>query len=180
MSPLWACPFFEVYLIFRESVSRVYRNSKLPVEHCSIVGSIVPVIFLTDVSYEEIHWISQTYWRWISCKVFSVAFVRIATVNSFSVPWDIFPVTWWKQQQQQQKHLKWNCPHDTLIMAMWENKLSNNFVVVFHRSSQLSLACKFSRYMHSPTGSSIYRGNPSQSWDIPWYCAEKFYKRVIF
>ena len=98
LSPFWACPFFKVHVIFRESVSRVYWNSKLFVEHCAIVGSIIvfSIIFLTDVSYFEIHWISQTYWWLISRKVFSVAFVPIARVNSFSVPCDILPVTWWK------------------------------------------------------------------------------------
>ena len=98
LSPFWACPFFKVHVIFRESVSRVYWNSKLFVEHCAIVGSIIvfSIIVLTDVSYFEIHWISQTYWWLISRKVFSVAFVPIARVNSFSVPCDILPVTWWK------------------------------------------------------------------------------------
>ena len=98
LSPFWACPFFKVHVIFRESVSRVYWNSKLFVEHCAIVGSIIvfSIIFLTDVSYFEIHWISQTYWWFISRKVFSVAFDPIARVNSFSVPCDILPVTWWK------------------------------------------------------------------------------------
>ena len=57
------------------------------------------------------------------------------------------------------------CSHDLLVLAMRVNKLSNTFVVLFYGSSHLWLVYKFSWYTSSLTGLSVYRENPSHSWD---------------